>query len=82
MQLGRLAGGRVRDGKRGGVAERGCECVLVERVDEHAGAGGTNSGGPPTVVPTTLRPHASASSAAWPNGSTRLGWQSTSAAAR
>ena len=33
-------------------------------------------------VATTLRAQASASSVAWPNGSTRLGWQRTSAAAR
>ena len=41
-------------------------------------SGGTNSGGPPTRVATTDRPHAIASSSAWPNGSTRLGWQTTS----
>ena len=40
----------------------------------------TNSGGPPTFVATTDRPHAIASSVASPNGSTRLGWQTTSAA--
>src|SRR5207253_2171049 len=34
---------------------------------------GTNSGGPPTLVATTERPHAIASSSACPNGSTRLG---------
>jgi len=35
----------------------------------------TYSGGPPTLVATTGRPLASASSSAWPCGSTRLGWQ-------
>ena len=44
-------------------------------------SGGTNSGGPPTRVATTERPEAMASSVARPNGSTRLGWQTTSAAA-
>ena len=43
-------------------------------------SGVTNSGGPPTAVATTGRPHAIASSSAWPNGSTRLGWQTTSLA--
>ena len=32
-------------------------------------------------VATTERPHAIASSSAWPSGSTRLGWQSDVAAA-
>ena len=45
-------------------------------------SGGTNSGGPPTEVATTGRPQAIASRSAWPNGSTRLGWQRTSRAAR
>ena len=44
-------------------------------------SGVTNSGGPPTVVATTERADAIASSVARPNGSTRLGWQTTSAAA-
>ena len=43
--------------------------------------GGTNSGGPPTLVATTDRPDARPSSVESPNGSTRLGWQTTSAAA-
>ena len=34
-------------------------------------SGGTNSGGPPIRVATTGRPHAIASSSAWPNGSIR-----------
>ena len=42
---------------------------------------GTNSGGPPTLVATTDRPEARPSSVARPNGSARLGWQTTSAAA-
>ena len=42
---------------------------------------GTNSGGPPTRVATTERAQAIASSVASPNGSTRLGWHTTSAAA-
>src|SRR3954465_7004644 len=41
---------------------------------------GTNSGGPPTRVATTVRPHAIASRIAWPNGSMRLGAQTTSGA--
>ena len=44
-------------------------------------SGVTNSGGPPTRVATTERADAMASSVARPNGSTRLGWQTTSAAA-
>ena len=43
-------------------------------------SGGTNSGGPPIRVATTLRPHAIASSSAWPNGSISAGPQTTSAA--
>src|SRR5262249_52807269 len=42
----------------------------------------TNSGGPPMRVATTVRPHAIASRIACPNGSTRDGVQTTSAAAR
>ena len=34
-------------------------------------SGGTNSGGPPIRVATTERPHAIASSSAWPSGSTQ-----------
>ena len=44
-------------------------------------SGVTNSGGPPTRVATTERADAIASSVASPNGSTRLGWQTTSEAA-
>ena len=43
-------------------------------------SGGTNSGGPPIRVATTERPHAIASSSAWPNGSISAGPQTTSAA--
>ena len=42
-------------------------------------SGGTNSGGPPTRVATTLRAARERFERAWPNGSTRLGWQRTSA---
>ena len=76
----RGAGGAVRPRHRRGGCERGDERVLVLRVDEHARLGGTNSGGPPTRVATTDLPHAIPSSVASPNGSTRLGWQTTSAA--
>ncbi len=41
----------------------------------------TNSGGPPTLVATTERPAAIASSVARPKGSSRLGWHTTSDAA-
>ena len=44
-------------------------------------SGVTNSGGPPTCVATTGRPAAIPSSSDWPNGSTRLGPQTTRAAA-
>ena len=39
--------------------------------------GGTNSGGPPTLVATTERPDAMPSRSAWPNGSISDGWQRT-----
>ena len=44
-------------------------------------SGVTNSGGPPTADATTERADAIASSVARPNGSERLGWQTTSEAA-
>ena len=79
-----LRGGRAR--RRSGTASRPPRAARrrsprVERVDEHARLGGTNSGGPPMLVATTERPQAIASSTAWPNGSIRLGWQTTCAAA-
>ena len=82
MLLGGLPGGIVRHGQRSGGAQRLDE-RRPRRADRRARPppAGTNSGWPPTVVPTTGRADASASSAAWPNGSTSDGWQRTSAAA-
>ena len=77
------AGRRVRARER----ERQAQGLLEARrsssgIDQDARPSGvTNSGGPPIRVATTVRPQAIASSSACPNGSTRLGPQTTRASA-
>ena len=80
VALGGRAGGGVGSWKRGRRGEGRDQPLVVLGIHEDAGACGTNSGGPPTAVATTERPQASASSVTSPNGSARLGWQTTSAA--
>ena len=66
---------------RGGRAQAGRDRVDTARIDQNARLGRDELGGPPMRVATTGRSEASASRTTWPNGSIRLGWQTTSLAA-
>ena len=80
MRRGGRACRPVRARKLGGPAKAVRDRGDVWGSTRTPAAGMTNSGGPPTTVATTERSEAIASSSACPNGSTRLGWQTTSAA--
>ena len=82
MLLGGRAGGVVRRRQRRGGAERVDERVLVLGIDEDAGAARHELGRAADPRRDDGAAEASASSTAWPKGSTSDGWQRTSAAAR
>ena len=68
----------VRTRKLEGRLEPGRDRVDARADHENAARGRDELGWPPTRVATTGRSDAIPSSSAWPNGSTRLGWQRTS----
>ena len=73
-----LARGRVAGGEGGGALSAVTSGAAVAGVDEHAGLERDELRRPPSLVATTLRSSATASSVAMPNGSASEGWHSTS----